>query len=278
MSDNVYLQINGVTLNGTVDGGTVNEKNCTPIIFINSLGSDLRIWDAVIRSLNQSPIAASHQLLRYDKRGHGLSDCPSPPYALRDHTDDLAGLIKALGFDEVILAGISIGGMIAMDYTTRHPEKVKALVLCDTAPKIGSAAGWNVRIQTLRAHGMPYLVDAILSRWFAPDFKQQFPAAFNIFRNMLVRTPLAGYTGSCEAIRDADLTGVVADIPQPTLVLCGEDDLATTPAVCEALSDAMQHARFEIIPDAGHLPCIEQPARFASLLLTFLQTLNQSCP
>ena len=272
MRDRIYVQANGVTLNGTLEG-TIDE---TPLIFINSLGSDLRSWDSVISILDQNKVSESHLIVRYDKRGHGLSDCPSPPYALRDHAEDLAGLIEAKGFDQVILVGISIGGMICMDYAALNADRVKALVLCDTAPKIGTAEGWNIRIQTLREHGMAYLADAILSRWFADVFKQRCPDAFNIYRNMLVRTPLDGYTGSCEAIRDADLTGLVTQITAPTLVLCGEEDLATSPEDCRILSNALQISRFAIIPNAGHLPCIEQPEVFASLLTNFLHSLNGS--
>ena len=271
MTDRLYIQANGVTLNGILDGSI----NGIPLIFINSLGSDLRSWDSVISVLDKKKIGESHLMMRYDKRGHGLSDCPSPPYALRDHVEDLAGIIDATGFDQVILVGISIGGMIAMDYAIGNAEKIKALVLCDTAPKIGTVEGWNTRIQSLREHGMAYLADAILSRWFAPDFKQHFPDAFNIYRNMLVRTPLDGYTGSCEAIRDADLTELIAQIAAPTLVLCGEEDLATSPEDCRHLSNALQNASIEIIPDAGHLPCIEQPKLFGALLSNFLQSLNQ---
>ena len=225
MRERKYVQANGVTLNGTLDG-TIDG---TPLIFINSLGTDLRSWDSVISELNKKKISESHLLVRYDKRGHGLSDCPSPPYTIRDHTEDLAGLINAMRLDQVILVGISIGGMIAIDYTALNTEKVKALVLCDTAPKIGTAEGWNIRIQTLREHGMAYLADAILSRWFAPEFKQRFPEAFNIYRNMLVRTPLDGYTGSCEAIRDMDLTENITKIDTPTLVLCGAEDFGYFP-------------------------------------------------
>ena len=124
MRDRIYIQANGVTLNGILEG----TLDGTPLIFINSLGSDLRCWDSVISILNQNKIDESHLIIRYDKRGHGLSDCPAPPYALRDHAEDLAGLIDAMGFDQVILVGISIGGMIAMDYTIRTPrEELSAL-------------------------------------------------------------------------------------------------------------------------------------------------------
>ena len=249
MNKRIYIQGNQITLNSVLDG---HEKG-TPIVFINSLGSDLRSWDHVVTELTRVGALETHQIVRYDKRGHGLSDCPPPPYSLRDHTMDLAALVDSLVLEKVILVGISIGGMIAMDYAAQHPNKIEALVLCDTAPKIGTADGWNERILKLRKNGMAHLADPILSRWFAPDFIQQSPAAYSIYRNMLMRTPLDGYTGSCEAIRDADLTSVLAQITAPTLVLCGAEDLATSPKDCQLLSESLAHSQFEIIPGAGTL-------------------------
>ena len=272
MRDRVYLQANGITLNALLSGS----PNGIPLVFINSLGSDLRSWDSVISILGHSDIAKTHRIVCYDKRGHGLSDCPPPPYTMRDHTADLAGLIDVLECDQVILVGISIGGMIAIDYASLNPQKVKALILCDTAPQIGTTEGWNERIQTLREHGMAHLADAILGRWFAPDFIQKNPIAVNIYRNMLVRTPVEGYTGSCEAIRDADFSDQLAQIDKPVLVMCGEEDLATTPDDCRRLSVVLSNARFEIIHGAGHLPCIEKPKIFTSLLSAFLQSLISS--
>ncbi|MEM7032379.1 MAG: 3-oxoadipate enol-lactonase [Chloroflexota bacterium] len=242
-----------------------------PLVFINSLGSDLRIWDEVVSNLG------SHfPILRYDKRGHGLSECPDAPYTIRDHSQDLAALLHHLSIDKVILIGISVGGMIALDFASQHPQHVSALVLCDTAAKIGSADMWQERIETLREHGMAYLGDTILSRWFAPTFATKRPADYRGYYHMLTRVPVEGYTGTCEAIRDADLSKAVKTIQAHTLVLCGQEDLATTPAMGQALANMMPNAHFEVIKDAGHLPCIEQPSIMTHKIKTFLTSINTS--
>jgi 3-oxoadipate enol-lactonase len=241
----------------------------TPLVFMNSLGTDHRIWDAVIPVL-----AADTPIVRYDKRGHGLSDCPPAPYSIRDHTYDLAGLLAALNINQAIVVGISVGGMIAMDFAAANPGQVTALVLCDTYPKIGTAEMWNDRINTLRARGMAALSSAILARWFAPNFQIQYPAVYRGYENMLLRTPVEGYTGTCEAIRDADLTGIIPTIQTPTLVLCGTMDVSTPPVMVRELANMMPNARYVEIADAGHLSCIESPAAVTAAIHTFLKDMR----
>ena len=237
----------------------------TPLVFINSLGSDLRIWDGVIAAFAQY-----HPIIGYDKRGHGLSDCPAGPYTLRDHANDLAGLLAHLAVPNAILIGVSVGGMIALDFAHTYPERVKALVLCDTGAKIGTADYWTERITAVRAKGLEPLAGAILTRWFSSSFAQIEPAAYRGYYNMLTRTPLEGYAATCEARRDADLRDAVQTIQMPTLVLCGDQDLATPPSLGRELAAALPNAYFDLIKDAGHLPSLEQPAALAGKIEHFL--------
>lgn len=257
-----FADISGVTLHYRVEGAASG----TPLVFINSLGTDLRIWDQVA-----AVFAGAFPIVRYDKRGHGLSDCPPAPYTIHDHSSDLGGLLAHLQVSSAILIGISVGGIIALDYAANHPQTVRALVLCDTAPKIGTAEMWNERIATLRQHGMAHLREAILGRWFAPGFRAQSPAAYQGYGNMLTRTPVMGYTGTCEAIRDADLTSAARTIRAKALVLCGAEDLATPPDLARGLAAVLPDARFELIENAAHLPCVEQPDAFAAHIAHFLQ-------
>ena len=183
-----FTDIGGLALHHSVQG----HRRGMPVVFINSLGTDLRIWDGVIPHL-----ADRFRIVRYDKRGHGLSDCSPGRNAIRTHTNDLAGLLDSLQIDETIVVGTSVGGMIALDFAAAYPRRVRAQVLCGTGPKIGTAEMWNDRIHTLREHGMDTLSDAIVSRWFTASFAQNHPAAYRGYRNMLSRTPVAGYTSLC---------------------------------------------------------------------------------
>lgn len=263
----LFVQANELALHVVLDGGAQG----TPLIFLNSLGSDLRIWNSVIELFDESSNVPP--LVRYDLRGHGLSDCPAAPYTIRDHTTDLAELIDYLGHQQVILIGISVGGMIVMDYTLMRPDRVKALVLCDTAPRIGTEEMWNTRITALRANGMESLAEAILARWFSEDFGAGDHAALHGYYNMLTRTPLEGYVGTCAAIRDADLWPDIAKIAIPALVMCGADDQATPPDLGRRLATALPHAHFVAIENAGHLPCVEQPDRVVAEIQKFIASL-----
>ena len=242
----------------------------TALVFINSLGSDLRIWEGVIAAF-----ANRHPVIGYDKRGHGLSDCPTGPYTLRDHTNDLAGLLAHVEVPNAILIGVSVGGMIALDFALRYPERVKALVLCDTGAKIGTADYWTERIAAVRQKGLEPLAGTILTRWFSSTFAQSHPAAYRGYYNMLTRTPVEGYAATCEALRDADLRDAIHAIQIPSLVLCGDQDLATPPSLGRTLAAALPNARFDLIENAGHLPSLEQPAVLAAKIEQFLEGVDR---
>ncbi len=242
-----------------------------PLIFINSLGTNLGIWDSVVSKLDQRL-----RVIRYDKRGHGLSDCPTGPYTIRDHADDLGALLDSLDIEKAVLVGISVGGMIALDFAAHHPDRVRALVLCDTGATIGNATTWNERIDTLTRHGMAYLAESIAARWVTPAFQKSKPAMWHGCLNLLARTPLAGYIATCEAIRDADLSDAARAITAPTLVLCGDSDVSTPPDSGRALAALIPGARFELIAGAAHLPCLEQPDLLAQQINDFLMRLPLS--
>ncbi|MFC6978645.1 3-oxoadipate enol-lactonase [Microbulbifer taiwanensis] len=226
----------------------------------------MRSWDRVVVQLAQHL-----RCIRYDKRGHGLSAAPDAPYSIGDHADDLSALLDALQVDTAILCGLSVGGMIAMEFAQRHPDRARALILADTAHKIGTAEMWQERIDAIAAGGLESVADPILERWFTRAYRQQQQPALAAWRNMLCRTPLAGYLGTCAAIRDADLSRAASEIAAPTLCLCGDEDGATPPALVQSLAALVPGATFNVIEDAGHIPCVEQPRRFVEQLQTFFE-------
>ncbi|MBM7456631.1 3-oxoadipate enol-lactonase/4-carboxymuconolactone decarboxylase [Oceanisphaera litoralis] len=255
------LAINGVMLHYRLEG----PSHLPLLVFSNSLGTDLRVWEPLL------PLLANHfRFLRYDKRGHGLSACPPAPYHIDDHINDLIGLLDALQLDQVALCGLSVGGIIAQGVASRRPELVKQLILCDTAHKIGPAQGWDDRINSIRGQGIEVIADAVMERWFAAEFRRQQPVELALWRNMLVRTPMEGYIGTCAAIRDADLTDSSARLTQPTLCLVGDQDGATPPELVRSTAELIPNSRFAIIDNAGHLPCVEQPAALAALITDFI--------
>ena len=234
------------------------------IVFANSLGTDFRIWDGVVARLG-----TARRLLRYDLRGHGLSDAPPAPYTIDDHAADLEALLDARGIKAALVVGLSVGGLIAQSLAARRPDLVRALVLCDTAHRIGTADSWNARIDAVRAGGIASIADAILERWFSKGYRTTMHDDLAGYRSMLTRTPVEGYVGTCAALRDGDLTATTRTLTQPTLCVVGEEDGATPPDLVRALSALIPGAGFEIIAGAGHLPCIESPALMAARIDAF---------
>ncbi|RVC59074.1 MAG: 3-oxoadipate enol-lactonase [Mesorhizobium sp.] len=259
-----FVSIGGVTLHHRYRPGT---GNACPIIFMNSLGTDFRIWDEIVSLLGDEM-----PTLVYDKRGHGLSDIGGVS-SIDDHVDDLCGLVDHFGLAKVVLCGLSVGGLIAQGFHARRPESVEALILSDTAHKIGTADNWNTRIATVESKGIQEIADAVLKLWFTPAFHAERSADLDGCWNMLTRQPLAGYIGTCAAVRDADFTEAARRIAVPTLCVVGDQDGSTPPDLVRSLADLIPGARFEVIRNAGHIPCVEQPGPFSRLIRDFVASL-----
>lgn len=258
---NGFARINGVLLHYRVRG----EASAPVLVLVNSLGTDGRIWDDVVALL-----APRYRIISYDKRGHGLSDAPEGDYSLDDHLADLAGLLDHLGVGRVALAGVSVGGLIGQGFALRHPERLAALVLCDTAARLGDPDLWAGRIATARASGTAALADAVIQRWFSAGYNARQPDAVAGWKTMLARTPSAGYAGTCATLRDTDLRARIGAIAVATLVVAGDEDQSSPPALVRETAQAIPGARFETIAGVGHIPSIEAPAVLASLIETFL--------
>lgn len=159
-----------------------------PLVFANSLGTDFRLWDAVLPLL-----PAGLRIIRYDKRGHGLSDCPEAPYTMGALVSDVEKLLDGLEVRESVFVGLSIGGLIAQGLATKRTDLIRAMVLSNTAAKIGTRKIWDERIAMIRAGGMASIGDATLERWFSRDFRARPELA--LWRNMLTATRPEGYIG-----------------------------------------------------------------------------------
>lgn len=256
-----FARVNGVVLHYEVHG----PRKAPAVVFSNSLGTDFRIWNEISEALS-----GEYRILLYDKRGHGLSDAPPAPYAMKDHVEDLSALMDHVGIDRAVIVGLSVGGVIAQGLAALHPEKVRALVLCDTAHKIGNDELWNTRIEMVTRDGIGAMADAIMERWFTPAYRSADNADFAGYTNMLTRTTVDGYAGTCAALRDADLTESTRALKLPVLCLVGDQDGATPPDLVRSTAELIEGARFEIIEGAGHIPCVEQPAATIRLIGEFL--------
>ena len=257
------LELNEVQLHYADQG----DANGAAVLFANSLGTDIRLWDKVLPLL-----PAGLRLIRYDKRGHGLSSCPPAPYTMDALVSDAEALLDHLNVRDCVFVGLSIGGMIAQGLATNRPDLVRAMVLSNTAAKIGTQAMWDERIADVRSGGIEALADPVMQRWFSREFRQTSELA--AWRTMLTRQPAEGYIGCSGAIADTDYHTSTALLTLPTLGIAGSEDGATPPDLVRETVALISGSRFHLIRGAGHLPCVEKPGEYAEVLCEFLKEIG----
>jgi len=249
-----------------VNGGVVHYRDEGPrdgpaIAFINSLGTDFRIWDEVAAILSRD-----FRLIRYDKRGHGLSESGPDRYDMAGYAADLMGLLERLGVARATIVGLSIGGVIAQELYRRRADVFHALALSDTAAKIGTDQSWDARIAEVERGGIEAIANGVLERWFTPAYWANSADDLAGWRCMLTRSPKQGYLAACGALKRADLRPYAGAIKTPTLCIVGDQDGSTPVDLVRETAALIPGARLEIIQGAGHIPNIEKPDVFADLV------------
>ncbi|WP_020666712.1 3-oxoadipate enol-lactonase [Amycolatopsis nigrescens] len=252
-------EISGAFPHYVLDG----QEDGPVVLLSNSLGSDLRMWDPQVGPL----VSAGFRVLRYDHRGHGGSPAPPGPYTLDDLGADLTGLLDRLGVPRAHLAGLSLGGMVAMHVAARAPERVASLVLCCTSAKLGPPSRWSDRAAAVRAGGTTSIADGAIGRWLTPGYAAAHPDTVAVLREMIETTSDEGYASCCGVIERMDQLDALGRISAPTLVISAAEDQATPPEHGRRIADGIRGARLEIVPGAAHLGSFEQPERFGELMV-----------
>jgi 3-oxoadipate enol-lactonase len=235
-----------------------------PLVFSNSLGTDLTLWDR-----QAARLADRSTVWRYDTRGHGQSDASAGDYSLAQLGRDLLAVADGASSDPVDLCGISIGGQTVLWAAIHAPTRVRRLVVANSGARIGDQPLWNERIRIARTEGLKRLADASMERWFTPGFRQREPDVVERFRSTLARTSIDGYVGCCAALRDADLRPWVREITCPTLIISARHDPATPPDGARRLAAAISGARYVEL-DCAHLSNVECADAFNDALHDFL--------
>lgn len=254
------VQVNGTRLHYALTGS----EDGAQIVFANSLGTDFRLWDAILPLLPDNL-----RILRFDKRGHGLSDRTEGPYSMGQLITDTEKLMEHAGFRDAIFVGLSIGGMIAQGLAAKRLDLVRAMVLSNTAAKIGTRDMWAERIAAVNQNGLASITGPTMDRWFSKPFHQT--DAFPAWRNMFLSTPAEGWTGCAAAISGTDFMSSTSGLRLPTLAIAGSEDGSTPPDLVFETAALIPGAQTHLIRNAGHLPCVEQPEEYARVLTDFLK-------
>jgi 3-oxoadipate enol-lactonase/4-carboxymuconolactone decarboxylase len=254
-----FVEIRGLATHVAVDG----PPGAPALLLVHSLGTNLHVWDAQVAGL-----AAGFRVVRFDFRGHGLTEVGAGPCTIDELAADALAVLDALGIATAHVGGVSIGGMIAQAIAARAPARVRSLILCGTALAIPPPEMWLTRAATVRAEGLAAIADATLVRWVSPAYLAS-PAGRGL-RAILLRTHPEGYAAAAAALATADLSRTTPELRIPTLVIVGELDPATPVASAEAVRDAIPGARLVVIPGAAHLPLLDHADAVTAAVRGFL--------
>ena len=241
---------------------TEGREDAPVLMLSNSLGADLHMWDAQMPSFTQH-----FRVVRYDRRGHGRSDAPKGPYSMEMLGRDVIAILDALKIRKANWCGLSMGGMVGMWLGANAPERFERMVFSNTGAYYADKGPWHDRIKTVREKGVAALAGPTMERWFTRDFREKNPDNIEAMKTMFGKTPLEGYIGCCEAVRDMDHRDLLKDIKPPVLVIAGRDDNATPVAFAEFLHANIPGSRLKIV-EGAHIANVENPQVYTETVLS----------
>ncbi len=260
-AQDAFLELPTHTLHHRIDA---ENADAPWLLLCNSLGTDLRMWDAQVKALS------SHfRVLRYDRRGHGESTTPPAPYSIADLGNDVIALLDALEIEKTHFCGLSLGGLTGQWLGIHAGNRFDKLVLCATAAKIGTADSWNARIDAVEANGLAALTAATAERWFTPKFNARHADAVDAILAQFVAVDPEGYIGCCAALANADLGEDIKRIANPVLAISGDEDPVCPPNDLRFIADSVKDGRHASFT-GRHIVNLESAGLFNAVLLEFL--------
>jgi len=260
--------INGITLSYT-DAGN---PSGTPVVFIHGFPFNQGLWRPQVAALS-----SRYRVITYDLRGHGESDIGDGQYLIEFFVDDFLGLLDHLEIGQAVVAGLSMGGYIALRAIERNPERFRALVLCDTRSEADTNEGKLRRatsVRLIKREGVAAFAEQFVKSIFAPQTFGTQPEVVDGIRRVIENTSPVGMAGTLIALAArTDTTASLSRIRVPTLILVGAQDALTPPSAAQAMKERISNARLVVIPNAAHLSNLENPEAFNSALLAFMEKL-----
>jgi pimeloyl-ACP methyl ester carboxylesterase len=247
-----------------------------PVLLVHGHPFNRSMWAPQATALTE----AGYRVVAADLRGYGDSDVVPGKTLLSDFAEDLAGVLDHLGVRRAVVAGVSMGGQIAMDFHLRHTDRVAGLVLADTSPIAETDEGKafrNALADRLLAEGMAGYAAEVIDKMIAPRHVTGLPEVAEHVLGMMHGTDPAGAAAALRGRAERpDYRDTLRTVRVPTLLLVGADDTYTPVAQAELMQALVPGAALAVIDDAAHLPNLEQPQRFNDVLLRFLHTHRSS--
>ncbi len=245
----------------------------TPIVFLHPFTTNRYIWSNQIFTF-----ARDHKVIVVDERGHGLSDKPESGYAISEMAADVVAILDDAGVDKAVLVGNSIGGMIAMQTSLDAPDRVLGLLILSSGTNLSAAlppeAG-QAFVDNFEA-AFDGLLEGATSAKTKRDKPEVCGYAADVYRvgDNFTHAVFLANAGDPNGVFNWNITDRLKDIRQPTLVIAGEEDQATTVEVNQVLADNIPGAQLKVVPDVGHFYQQERPVDFNNDLRSFLKQLD----
>jgi len=256
------IKANGITFNYDVTG----IDGAPWLIFSNSLATNLHMWDQQAADLKNS-----FRILRYDQRGHGQTEAPAGRYTFELLVADVIALMDALGVARAHWCGVSMGCATGMGLVQKHPGRFDRMVLCDNPGRSSPETHrqWEERIAVAQKDGMAALLESTMQRWFPPETLKANPPHMDIIRRMILATPINGFIGCSAALGDHDFRPLMPQVKNPVLYMTGEKD-GHNAAAMKVMQQELPGSQYIVLPGAGHISNMDQPALFTKALREFL--------
>jgi len=257
------IKANGITFNYDVTG----IDGAPWLIFSNSLATNLHMWDQQAVDLKNS-----FRILRYDQRGHGQTEAPAGRYTFELLVADVIALMDALGVARAHWCGVSMGCATGMGLVQKHPGRFDRMVLCDNPGRSSPETHrqWEERIAVAQKDGMAALLESTMQRWFPPETLKANPPHMDIIRRMILATPINGFIGCSAALGDHDFRPLMPQVKNPVLYMTGEKD-GHNAAAMKVMQQELPGSQYIVLPGAGHISNMDQPALFTKSLREFLE-------
>jgi 3-oxoadipate enol-lactonase len=233
---------------------------------VHALGADRAMWS------EQVPLLSSRRrVVLLDLPGHGASSPVPGHYTVEDLGLDVLDIATGAGLGEFDLCGLSLGALITLWIGINAPDRASALVVSNTAARVGSEELWTARIEAVEGGGMEAVREAAVARFFSPEHATAQPAMVAEATRTVLAVDPVGYAGCCAALRDADLRDSVGAIRSPTLVIGGDRDIATPPEEAVWLHEHIPGSRLRILEGAAHFSNLERPEDWGAEVARFLE-------
>lgn len=263
------IQINDISL------AYSDEGQGPPVVFLHAFPLNRTMWVPQVAGLSDR-----YRVVTIDLRGHGESDAPMWRYTLDRFAEDVHGLLAHLGIARATFVGLSMGGYILFALYRKHPALFQALVLADTRTTADTPEAKAARFsmaQIAYRRGVSAIADLMLPKLLSPASWEHRADLRDHLRAIITGNQVSGIVGDLMAMEERpDSTPLLSTISVPTLVIVGEEDLASPPEEVESMAKQVPGSTFVRIPRAGHLSNLENPGAFNAALLTFLTSLENS--